>query len=245
MSAAIAIRPNTQGRGPAGESPAYLAHDARNWLTVLQVYCDLLRSPENTPEETARWAAELAGAVDRGQRLVEALVEGAAPAPAGGAGTSAGQRAGADRGVVELAPALRRRLPVLRHMAGAEVQIELHVSGESLQAWISEAALDRILQNLVMNAVEAMHGRGRIVLGVERAAPGRICLRVTDSGPGVPRAVRARLFQPGVSVKAPDGRPHGFGLAIVRELAEAVGGQVSLRSGPGVGTCFTVKLRAV
>jgi signal transduction histidine kinase len=244
LSAAIAIRPNTQGRGPAGESPAYLAHDARNWLTVLQVYCDLLRSPENTPEETARWAAELAGAVDRGQSLLEGLLHNAAPAPAA-AGTSAGQRAGADRGVVELGAALRRRLPVLRHMAGAEVQIELHVSGESLQAWISEAALDRILQNLVMNAVEAMHGRGRIVLGVERAAPGRICLRVTDSGPGVPRAVRARLFQPGVSVKAADGRPHGFGLAIVRELAEAVGGQVSLRSGPGVGTCFAVKLRAV
>jgi signal transduction histidine kinase len=182
--------------------------------------------------------------VERGQALIEALVEGAGPPP-GTAATSAGQRGVSDRGVVELGAALRRRLPVLRHLAGADVQIELNAPGESLQAWISEAALDRILQNLVMNAVEAMHARGRILLAAERAAAGRVCLRVADSGPGVPRAVRARLFQPGVSIKAADGRPHGFGLAIVRELAEAVGGEVSLRSGPGLGTCFAVKLRAV
>lgn len=244
MSAVIAIRPNTQGRGAGADTQAYLAHDARNWLTVLQVYCDLLRSPENTPEETCRWAAELAGAVERGQGLVEALLE-LPGQPERKAAGPASPRSAPDRGTVDLGAALWRRAPMLQHLAGPEVHLVLHAPGGGLTARISEAALDRILQNLVMNAAEAMRGRGRIVVTAEQAAPDGVCLLVEDNGPGVPRAVRARLFQPGVTVKAADGRPHGFGLAIVRELAEAVGGEVRVRSGHGSGACFAVKLRAV
>lgn len=251
MSGAVNMRPDLQSdSGKAqqeakqagghsvcmpGGRPKYIVHDARNWLTALRVYCDLLRNPDNTPEDIFRLTDELSAAVDRGKTLVMALLDGVPPA---GPGVSAA--------CIDLTDALRRRFRLLQSMAGPGIHLMLQTPGERVPVWISEIALDRILYNLILNAAEAMQGNGRIIITVERPASGEdfVHLRVTDNGPGIPRPEMVRIFQPGISSKTADGQPHGYGLAIVRELTEAAGGEVDVWSGIGAGTSFAVKLRA-
>jgi signal transduction histidine kinase len=73
------------------------------------------------------------------------------------------------------------------------------------------------------------------------AAAGRVLIEVSDNGPGLPAAVRDRVFEPGVSDKA--GRSStGLGLAIARELVDKMGGDIAVSSLPGAGTTFMVSI---
>jgi signal transduction histidine kinase len=75
------------------------------------------------------------------------------------------------------------------------------------------------LENLVKNAIDALEGRGgRITLSVARGEePGTVWVEVADDGPGVPRALRKRIFETGVSTKA---QGWGVGLSLARRIVE-------------------------
>jgi signal transduction histidine kinase len=108
-----------------------------------------------------------------------------------------------------------------------------------------------VFTNLMINAFEAMNGRGRVAISahtatvdVEHGAPGDtpgtvIVVEVADDGPGVPPELADRIFNPFFTTKA---QGSGLGLAIVRKIVDAHDGRIDLRSAPGGGTCFTVTL---
>ncbi len=85
--------------------------------------------------------------------------------------------------------------------------------------------MQQALDNLVLNAIQAMPAGGAVTVAAEEA-DGALRLRVTDDGPGLPSEVRRHLFEPFVSAR-PDGT--GLGLSIVREIALAHGGAASYR----------------
>lgn len=105
-------------------------------------------------------------------------------------------------------------------------------------------SLKQILFNLWKNSAEAMPAGGsfRVVTAATGQDDdcGSVEIRLSDSGPGIPPDVMARLFQP----LAPDRRPanSGVGLSIVASLVEKLGGQISCDSSPGDGTTFTIRL---
>ncbi|SFV06833.1 hypothetical protein SAMN02799631_04452 [Methylobacterium sp. 174MFSha1.1] len=100
----------------------------------------------------------------------------------------------------------------------------------------------RALDNLVLNAVQHSPAGSVVRLSAGREGD-RLRIRVTDQGPGVPDALKARLFDPFVTGR-PDGT--GLGLAIVREIARAHGGQARLGApppdAPGPGATFELDL---
>jgi two-component system sensor histidine kinase HydH len=106
--------------------------------------------------------------------------------------------------------------------------------------------LRRALQNLVLNAVEAVadHGSGDVTLAARPSANGAapaVEITVRDSGPGIPAGDLVHIFEPYFTTK-PSGT--GLGLAIVRQTIQHEGGTVSVDSAPGRGTVFTVVLPA-
>ncbi len=101
---------------------------------------------------------------------------------------------------------------------------------------------DRVLQvvsNLLANAFEWTPDGGRIELGLDRGASGRIAISVSDTGPGIPHDERDRIFRPFWSTA---GQGTGLGLAIARELAQALGGRLELESELGRGSTFVLLL---
>ncbi|MEK7271247.1 MAG: ATP-binding protein [Planctomycetota bacterium] len=111
---------------------------------------------------------------------------------------------------------------------------------------------DRLLQaclNLIGNAVKFSPPKSEILVraGVEGTEPGRLWFSVTDQGPGIPAALKDRLFRKFEQIQesgAPKPSGTGLGLAISREIVEAHGGTIEVDSEEGKGTTFRVILPA-
>ncbi|HWA03613.1 MAG TPA: HAMP domain-containing sensor histidine kinase [Rhizomicrobium sp.] len=99
--------------------------------------------------------------------------------------------------------------------------------------------LYRMVLNLLRNAVEALAGRGDARIEVSAARSGRmVTIEIADNGPGIPAALRSKLFQPFATAARAGGS--GLGLAIARDLARLHGGEmVLIESGPE-GTRFRI-----
>ena len=101
------------------------------------------------------------------------------------------------------------------------------------------AELNQVWMNLIDNALDAVSENGRVVV---TAAPelGRVVVRITDNGPGIPAAIAGRIFDPFFTTKGV-GKGTGLGLDIVRRLLQRHEGEVSVTTEPGK-TEFTVRL---
>jgi PAS domain S-box-containing protein len=128
-------------------------------------------------------------------------------------------------------------------------ELEIAVEGDATLVQADEDLVHRIVSNLVLNAVQACKGTGRVVVSVGKAdltglPPGGVMedpvrMVVADNGPGIEPDLQERLFQPFVSHR-PGGS--GLGLAIVQRAVEAHRGLVLVDSEPGKGATFTVYL---
>ena len=101
--------------------------------------------------------------------------------------------------------------------------------------------LKRVLHNLVKNALEATTPGDTVTLRTSPSdqAGKQLCLEVADTGQGMDAETLARAFEPYFSRK---GRGTGLGLAMVRQIVEAHGGQLAVQSAPGQGTRFLLHL---
>jgi two-component system, NtrC family, sensor kinase len=100
--------------------------------------------------------------------------------------------------------------------------------------------LGQVWMNLVHNALQAMDYKGRLEIGLRQDADwARV--RITDSGCGIPEAIRERIFQPFFTTK-PAGEGSGLGLDIVRRIVDKHQGEIRLESTVGVGTRVEVWL---
>jgi len=99
--------------------------------------------------------------------------------------------------------------------------------------------LNQVWTNLIYNAIHAMDGSGR--LGIDIAGQGSdIAVRITDSGHGIPEAIRERIFEPFFTTK-PAGEGSGLGLDLVRKIIDRHQGRIEVESQPGK-TTFSVFL---
>jgi len=100
----------------------------------------------------------------------------------------------------------------------------------------------QVLRNLLANAVK-FTTEGAVTLRVEQPTTDQVRFSVEDTGPGIPPEVKGALFQPfSPTVDKGPVRGVGLGLWIVRQLTEALGGEVAVESEPGRGSTFTVQL---
>ena len=125
---------------------------------------------------------------------------------------------------------------VRRSLTGLE-ESERVVVGELPTAYVDAGLLERVVANLVANALR--HSDDIAVEG--SANDGRVALRVVDHGPGVEPADRARIFEP-FQRQGDSGTGVGLGLAVARGLTEAQGGTLEAESTPGGGLTMVVGL---
>jgi len=102
------------------------------------------------------------------------------------------------------------------------------------------AEIREVLLNLLFNAVDAMPSGGRITIATRQAENGWAEISVTDEGVGISEDVQSRVFQPFFSTKGDHGS--GLGLSVCQTVASRHGAELDLRSAPGEGSTFTLKL---
>jgi signal transduction histidine kinase len=124
-----------------------------------------------------------------------------------------------------------------------QIQPDLAVFGDPIQ-------LEQVLLNLLINARQAMLGKGGslTVKGAAADEPGEVKLQVIDTGPGIPDRFVARIFEPFFTTKGTtrkgEAKGTGLGLAICKEIVEHHKGRIEVASEVGKGTTFTIYLPA-
>jgi signal transduction histidine kinase len=108
---------------------------------------------------------------------------------------------------------------------------------------VPELRTDRVrlrhaIQNILLNAVQAVNDHGEIQIAVA-AEGGGVAVTITDSGPGIPETDRRRIFEPLYTTK-PDGT--GLGLPVARDVLQALGGSLTLARATGGATAFRMTL---
>ena len=119
---------------------------------------------------------------------------------------------------------------------GQDLKLEIRVDADAKEAVIDKVQIQQVLVNLVRNAAQAMEGSARREISIVTArASDMVEISVSDTGPGLPETVRAKLFEPFVTTK-PDGM--GVGLSVCRTIIEAHGGELRAENGADGGTVF-------
>ncbi len=119
------------------------------------------------------------------------------------------------------------------------VVVELALADDLPRAYAVGAELNQVWMNLIDNALDAVTVNGRVVVAAS-CEPGRVVVRITDNGPGIPADIAGRIFDPFFSTKGV-GKGTGLGLDIVRRLLQRHDGEIAVESEPG-RTEFQVRL---
>jgi len=105
------------------------------------------------------------------------------------------------------------------------------------------AQLNQVFMNLVMNACDALGGGGEVRVKSEATDDG-VRISISDDGPGIPPAIRSRIFEPFYTTK-PAGQGTGLGLSISHGIVERHGGELTFECPPDGGTTFRIDLPLV
>jgi signal transduction histidine kinase len=102
--------------------------------------------------------------------------------------------------------------------------------------------LNHMFMNIILNAVEAMEGKGKLTLKTTLSSNReRLLIEISDTGPGIPEDILPQIFEPFFTTKE-EGKGTGLGLSLVYSIVENQGGSVTARSQPGEGTTFLIEL---
>jgi two-component system sensor histidine kinase FlrB len=204
---------------------AALAHQIRTPLSAALLYTENAARPGLTDTKRESQLAKAARCLHDLEKLIADML-----------GFARG--AGAAQTPLSISDLLDGLSTALSAVTDSGQQVSIGDGPANCQIAGNREALSGALLNLAMNALQ--HGGPNARVAVDVTVRGtRLEIRVRDNGPGVPREYRERIFEPFFTSR-PDGT--GLGLAVVRSVARAHGGDVVLETGSDTGACFVVHL---
>ena len=224
-----------------GRFAATIAHEVRNSLNFISLSIDQIRAKYlgagrmNGPgaQEIERNLVRVKDEVARLNQLVNEFL-------------AAGRQSPPQLAACDVPGVLEEALAIVEKQADVQdidISVDLPTHLPAIQA--DAGQLKTCFLNILTNAVQAMPEGGHIqvsgALMPSNGAGGRLQLRFADSGPGIPRENRERIFAPYFSTKATG---FGLGLAITRKIVEDHGGRIFAADGQPAGTVMVVELPA-
>ncbi len=220
-----------------GEMAAAIAHEVKNPLAGIEVMAGLLRRRTADSPEMQSVLSDIISEAKMANAIVQEVLEFVRPI-----------RLQVER--TEIADAIHAALQLAEtKVAQGSIQVVISVSADTPHIQADRYQLTQVITNLVINAFEAMDGRGtvRIVVSpshIDDGFEGRdaVGIEVVDDGPGMPAHVAEQVFAPFFTTK-PQGS--GLGLAIVRKIVDAHDGQIDLDTAAGFGTRIRITLPVI
>lgn len=218
-----------------------VAHDFNNLLTVMRGHAELALDTLPSGLEAETDVQRIAEAAEHGTRLVRQLL-------------AFGRKQLLQEKVIDLRTTVGELGGMLRRLVRREVALHFDVEGERLPVRGDPTQIAQVVLNLVVNASDAIRGRGRITVRIRperlseeealdlpwRALPGRYgLLEVEDTGEGMAPDVVEQIFEPFFTTKD-EGDGTGLGLSMVYGIVKQSKGHIFVESRRGRGSTFRV-----
>jgi signal transduction histidine kinase len=209
---------------------AMLAHDLKNAIEGLSLMVTNMERHFDNPQFRMEAMSALNGSTNKLRQLVTRL------------STPVNTMSGDFKlpRPTDLAPLMRRVVQQIAEPMRGKLEIEINLP-PSLMAMADGERVEKVMENLVLNAIEAMGDKpGKLSVDGGPWQNGKVCFSVTDTGPGMrPDFIREKLFRPFSTTKP---RGVGLGLYTCREVIRANNGAIEVQSEFGSGTTFRVVL---
>jgi len=214
-----------------------LAHDIKNPLGIIVGYAEAVAANVDSSPRAKESLEALDRIQDNAQRIVK-LVTGFLEASK------------AEAGKLEMAPKPLQPNSLLREVGQQQIaelrqkdiELKVELDDHLPEIMADEVQIDRVLWNLVGNAIKFTPRGGTVTLG-SKVEDGKVCITVSDTGMGIPKEELPLLFTEFRRLKgAMKVEGTGLGLFIVKTIVEAHGGTVGVESEVGKGSTFTIRL---
>ena len=211
----------------AGKMSASFAHEIRNPLSSMRMLAQMLiRKTDVSAERHQQSLRSILEEIERIDGIVKGLMDFARPAML-------------NRVQQPLVPALQAVLSLMEaNLAHHQVELVQRFAADLPDIPFDTDKLKQAFMNVVLNAMEAMPQGGTLTVSAIQTAD-KICIKVADTGVGIPEEDLARLFEPFFTRKT---KGTGLGLANVKRVLEEHGGSVSVASMLGEGTAVSMWL---
>ncbi len=209
---------------------AGVAHEIGNPLSAISGYTQILQSGEISEAEAREYLEAVADQAERIQRIIENLLDYSRP--------STGIRS--ELNVSEIVRAVMSMLTSQRAFKGLDIRLNLDDSLPTIN--MDRDHITQIIINMALNAAQAMKGSGTLEI-TTAFKNGRIEIRLSDSGPGIPDEIKDRIFDPFFTTKSV-GEGTGLGLSICQKIVESYDGFITFENLPDQGAAFIISLPA-
>jgi PAS domain S-box-containing protein len=211
-----------------GQMASGIAHDFNNVLNTITQATALLQARPGHNEDERFYLGMIDNSIRRGAEIIKRVREYIR----GGSG---------DTALLDVRHLLQDALELTRPMWRGVNGLSVTTQFQPVSPVRANAAdLRRVFTNLIVNAIQAMPQGGQLILHCEEHG-GRVCVRVQDTGSGIPSEQQKKIFLPYFTTK-PTGT--GLGLSTSQKMLLAQGGKISFHSEPGNGSTFIVELPA-
>ncbi len=210
-----------------GEMAASLAHQIRTPLSSALLYVSQMNSENLDGEKREKFVDKALNSLHHLEGLVKDMLQYAR----GGKGSE--QRIE----LTELMQQLEQNVEPQVTLSDSQIKFDAFLPG--LVVVGDKDALMTALQNLVGNAIDVIGQHAEIHVTVNKISDGKVDLVISDNGPGIESELLEKIFEPFYTKRA---QGTGLGLAVVRAIAEAHGGKAWVKSIPGYGSKFGIRL---
>lgn len=215
------------------------SHDLRSPLTGVVGFTDIMLEDEETSEEHREYLSHIKSSSEFLLSIINDILD---------LGRLQSESAELVFSVVDLSDSLESCIGTLRHMASPkhiELKVENRLSPSTSPDVLGDAnSLKRLFNNLISNSIKFSHEWSEVTIALERGTEGGVRVLVQDRGIGIPEDKLPLLFAGDnrISQKGTKGEESfGFGMKIVKEIAEQHGGRIAAESKQGEGTTITVE----
>lgn len=211
-----------------GRMASSISHDLRHSLAAIMANAEFLSANNRSFAEREELYTEVRAGVNQMTELLDSLLE------------FSRSRESLRRSQASLEETVHRAVQAVRaHPGFHDIDIRVICHGNS-EGMFEPKKLERVFQNLVRNACEALPARGGKIEITLRETGSGLEVRVADNGHGIPEAIRGQIFEPFVSQGKENGT--GLGLTIVQKIVQDHGGDVQVEQTSQQGSTFVVFL---
>lgn len=216
-----------------GRMAAGVAHEINSPLTGIVTFAHLML--KRIPEENKMDREDLEVIIEQAERcskIIKGLLGFSRAIPS-------------EKTEIDINATIRQTIDIIRNQAKFHnVRIHLELEPELPRVKGDASQLQQVYMNLLINAADAMNDRGDVFIRTRETSEDSnrfVEIEFTDTGPGIPEEYLGKLFEPFFTTK-PVGKGTGLGLAVSHGIIRKHGGYIRVKSAPGKGTTFYLRI---